>query len=232
MGMLEVGPVILAGSLNFGKFTGHRAPGKAMLAYLGAFLAFLALGVQAEVEFKHHNNTEMAAVLQQVHNRCPDISRLYTLSEPSVLGVPLYVLEFSDRPGRHELTEPEMKYIANMHGNEVLGRELLLHLADYLCTSYLAGEPEIVKLLDSTRIHLVPSMNPDGWKIATDAGAKDYLLGRNNANDVDLNRDFPDLDQLVYEGAEENNHLLRGADFDHRIQPETESVIKMIMDTP
>ena len=67
--MLEVGPVILAGSLNFGKLTGHRAPGKAMLAYLGAFLAFLALGVQAEVEFKHHNNTEMAAVLQQVHNR-------------------------------------------------------------------------------------------------------------------------------------------------------------------
>ena len=47
------------------------------------------------------------------------MSRLYTLSEPSVRGVPLYVLEFSDMPGRHELMEPEMKYIANMHGNEV-----------------------------------------------------------------------------------------------------------------
>merc|ERR1711988_377054 len=186
----------------------------------------------ANLEFKHHNNTELAAILQQVHNKCPDISRLYTLSEPSVRGVPLYVLEFSDNPGHHELTEPEMKYVANMHGNEVLGRELVLHLADHICKSYLSGDQEIKTLVHSTRIHLLPSMNPDGWKIATDNGAKDYLIGRNNANDVDLNRDFPDLNQVVYDGAPENNHLLREADFDHRIQPETESVIKMIMDTP
>jgi len=179
-----------------------------------------------------HNNTELAAILQQVHNKCPDVTRLYTLSEPSVRGVPLYVLEFSDKPGHHELTEPEMKYIANMHGNEVLGRELLLHLADHICQAYLEGDAEIKQLVHSTRIHLLPSMNPDGWKISDDIGGKDYLVGRSNANDVDLNRDFPDLNQAVYEGVEENNHLLRGADFDHRIQPETESVIKMIMDTP
>jgi len=186
----------------------------------------------ANLEFKHHNNTELAAILQQVHNKCPDISRLYTLSEPSVRGVPLYVLEFSDKPGHHELTEPEMKYVANMHGNEVLGRELLLHLADHICSAYLAGDKEMTALVHSTRIHLLPSMNPDGWKIATDHGGRDYLIGRSNANDIDLNRDFPDLNQVVYEGAEENNHLLREANFDHRIQPETESVIKMIMDTP
>merc|ERR1711874_507768 len=203
-----------------------------MVGGLTLLLCLSLTAIHCNIEFKHHNNTELAAILQKVHNKCPDVTRLYTLSGPSVQGVPLYVLEFSDKPGHHEVTEPEMKYIANMHGNEVLGRELLLPLAHHICQAYLAGDEEIQRLVHSTRIHLLPSMNPDGWQRAANIGGKDYLIGRNNANDVDLNRDFPDLNQVVYEGAEENNHLLREANFDHRIQPETESVIKMIMDTP
>jgi len=230
--MLEARAQYLARSHNLEKI---GAPGKAM-AFLAAFIALVAC-VNAEVEFKHHNNTEMAAVLQQVHNRCPDITRLYTLSEPSVNGIPLYVLEITDNPGKHELMEPEMKYIANMHGNEVLGRELLLHLANYLCEEYLNGNEEIKTMVDNTRIHLMPSMNPDGWRISTDNGGKDFLIGRNNANNVDLNRDFPDLDRIAYSKEEEheeyNNHLMDYVKhLDHKIQPETESVMKMIMENP
>jgi murein tripeptide amidase MpaA len=63
-----------------------------------------------------------------------------------------------------------------MHGNEVLGRELLLHVASYLCERYLAGDPDIQKLINLTRIHLLPSMNPDGWQVSTETVSSNPCL--------------------------------------------------------
>lgn len=188
-------------------------------------------------QFKHHDNTELPGVLEAVHEKCPNITRVYVLSENSVRGVPLYVIEFSATPGVHVPLVPEFKYIANMHGNEVLGRELLLKLADYLCEQYLAGDEDITKLINMTRIHLLPSMNPDGWQLATDTGGSDYLVGRTNNNSVDLNRNFPDLDRIIfgYEQAniDHNNHLLdMVARLNEPIQPETKAVMRLIMKIP
>ncbi len=48
----------------------------------------------------------------------------------------------------------------------MLGRELLLNLMQYMCQEYKRGDQRIVRLIKETRIHLLPSMNPDGYEMA------------------------------------------------------------------
>jgi len=188
---------------------------------------------QDTFQWKHHDNKELNEVLQAIHRQCPSITRLYELSHRSVNGWPLTVIEISDQPGQHEPLEPEFKYVANMHGNEVLGRELLIGLAKYLCDEYRKGNQDLQHLINTTRIHLMPSLNPDGWDLATENGhGKDWLVGRTNLNGVDINRDFPDLDSFAYQMKRKTDHLFARETIDHEMQPETKAAINWIVNNP
>lgn len=130
-----------------------------------------------------------SSMIHDLAGNYPSITRLYSIGK-SVQQRDLWVMEITRSPGRHIAGKPEVKYIANMHGNEVVGRELLLLLAKYLCENYNRTE-RVTKLVNNTRLHLLFSMNPDGYEMS-EIEDKDNLKGRANANNVDLNRNFPD----------------------------------------
>uniref|UniRef100_A0AC34Q904 Peptidase M14 carboxypeptidase A domain-containing protein n=1 Tax=Panagrolaimus sp. JU765 TaxID=591449 RepID=A0AC34Q904_9BILA len=136
----------------------------------------------------HHNYTEMTKYLQQLTADYPDLCTVNSIGK-SVEGRELWVLMVSKMPKHHVPGKPEFKYVANMHGNEVFGREAVLRLGKLLLMNYGKNE-YLTNLMDSTRIHLMPSMNPDGYEKAEE-GDEMHGPGRDNANGVDLNRNFP-----------------------------------------
>lgn len=180
---------------------------------------------------KYHNNEEVHQYLFDLAQKYPDITRLYSIGE-SVEGKKLWALEITENPGKHELLKPEFNYVANIHGNEIVGREILLHLARLLVENYKQAQEEplantaptgpkfVKKLLKSTRIHILPSLNPDGYA-KSEPGCrheKNSLKGRLNANNIDLNRNFP-------------NKMVRNK-IDSATQPEVKAIIEWACKEP
>ncbi|XP_043214130.1 carboxypeptidase D-like [Amphibalanus amphitrite] len=160
-------------------------------------------------DWQHHDYASLESWLRDLATRYPDITRLYSAGV-SVQNRQLWVLEVSDNPGRHEPGEPEFKYVANMHGDETVGREMLLLLARYLCETY-ATSNQTRDIVNKVRVHIMPSMNPDGYENSTEHGSF-MQPGRTNAHGVDLNRNFPDRLGVF----EHNAHQ----------EPETEAVMR------
>ena len=157
---------------------------------------------------KYFSNTELLNIIERLSSEYPKISRVYSIGK-SVQNIDLRVIEISDNPGIHEELEPEVKYIGNIHGNEVVGRQVLVHLVEHLLTSYGKNDT-ITNLINTTRIHIICSLNPDGYERG------DTRDGRFNYNHVDLNRNFNDP-------------------FDRRlvnIQPETVAITRWLKQYP
>ena len=47
----------------------------------------------------------------------------------------------------------------------MIGREVLLHLIDHFLSQYNSNST-LKQFLDTTFVHIMPSMNPDGWNIS------------------------------------------------------------------
>jgi hypothetical protein len=75
--------------------------------------------------------------------------------------------------------------VGQHHGDEVLGIEIAMSFADKLINS--KGNTNIEQLLDKYSFWIIPTLNPDGWKVVTSGK---YEWKRKNNTDTNKNRKF------------------------------------------
>ncbi len=130
-----------------------------------------------------------------------------------------------------------------MHGDETVGRQLIIYLSHYLLLNY-GRDRRVTNLVDTTEIFLMPTMNPDGFALSKEgvgvgcSGNNGGLLnffgggfnpatsGRNNANNKDLNRDFPKRLRRREGPGTPFRNLVQNR------QPETEAMMRWIANNP
>jgi len=161
--------------------------------------------------------------LESLEQEFPDIAKVGSIGE-SVEGKPLVYIKLSANVEERSLLEPMVKYVGNMHGNEAVSRQMLIYLAEYLAIGY-HSDRRIGLLLNRTEIFILPTLNPDGFATSKE-GTCNGTVGRNNANNVDLNRSFPA--QFVPEQPKD----LKMLNETHEREPEALAAMDWIIDNP
>ena len=112
----------------------------------------------------------------------PTLAKRYDLGASYEGTRRLWAIRISDNVTVEE-DEPGFKYIATMHGDEIVGTKMCMMLIDYLLTNY-GSDPQCTNIIDEVDLWIVPLMNPDGYDRVNRT--------RENAQGIDLNRNFPE----------------------------------------
>lgn len=121
---------------------------------------------------------ELHSFLQDMQDIYPNLCQLIQYGS-SVQNRPLYAMKISDNVTQNE-AEPEVKLIANIHGDEPIGYDMMIRTIELLTSEY-GLNPRITDIVNNTELWIIPMMNPDGYANGV----------RYNAAGVDLNRNFP-----------------------------------------
>lgn len=143
---------------------------------------------------KYPTYDEHLSMMSKFETDYPELCKIVELGE-SVQGRKLLAAKVSDNVNEEE-KEPAFLYHATIHGDETLGYVLMLRLINYLLSNY-ENDALVTKIVDSVEIWIAPLVNPDGTYRDGDTIIHPR---RYNANNRDLNRNWPYIDsQGVHE---------------------------------
>jgi hypothetical protein len=126
------------------------------------------------------------SIMHIIANTYPYRCRLDTIGL-SVDGRVIYAIKISDNPAVDE-DKPKVFLTSTMHGNELCGFVMMMHLAEKLASGG-SSDNLIAAINEGLEVWINPLSNPDGTYTSGDTITSPT---RDNANYVDLNRNFPD----------------------------------------
>lgn len=126
-------------------------------------------------------------MMNQFASQYPSLCQIVNIGT-SQEGRQILMARISDNVATKE-AEPQFLYTSSIHGDELTGYILTLRLINYLLSNY-GTDPKVTNLVNNLEIWINPLSNPDG----TYAGGNNTVYGatRYNANNVDVNRNYPD----------------------------------------
>ncbi len=155
---------------------------------------------------KHLTYDDFEKVIEELNKS--EAVKCFSASLTSVDNRKIYSLEIGN--GKRNVV-----FVGGVHAREVANPQFLIKFASNLANEYENQNPEIINLLSSYKIIMLPIANPDGYTACME-GLKqvknqslffgkfknsELAKAKSNANGVDLNRNFPSYSaSIAWEG--------------------------------
>lgn len=152
---------------------------------------------QYPLDTKYHKAEQLFPVIEQLCRTNPSLARWEILGFSGTEKLPIYAIRISAVPDSIEWSAPRILVTGQHHGEEVVGVEISLSIAQELLANY-RKKPSVTALLNKQVWWIVPTCNPEAFRIVN-SGI--YSLKRKNNRDtnhngkLDLETDGVDLNK-------------------------------------
>jgi hypothetical protein len=145
--------------------------------------------VEALTFTKYPTYQQYDSMMHYFADTYPAICMIDTFGK-STEGRLLLAVKISDNVQSEE-DEPAFLYTSTMHGDELIGYSLTLHLIDFILSSY-GSNVEINRIVDELEIWINPLSNPDYTYHGSDSTVANSTRPYYSGDYLNLNRGFPD----------------------------------------
>jgi hypothetical protein len=134
-------------------------PWFALAIVVGAFPASRPVAQTADTA-RYRTYDELTTALRSLAKSHASLVKVVEIGK-SHEGRSVWAVEIANGAGTPVADRPALLVAANLEGDQLIGSEIAVHLAQHLATSY-AADADVKRVLDQHAVYILPRVNPDG----------------------------------------------------------------------